>query len=187
MAQRISDHTILDAVVETVVARGYGGASTREIAAAAGVNEVTLFRRFGNKRSLVLAAVQRDLREITSPALEVTGNLEADLLRVLEYYVRVYREHARLPLVLIFEATRNRDLQVLLREPLALQTRLREMISSYQQAGELVVEPPAQSVNALIGPLLAYGVDAQLGTSATSTPPEAQQLLERFLRGHRPA
>ncbi len=184
MAARVTEDAILDAVVATVVAHGYAGATTRQIAAAAGVNEVTLFRRFGNKRSLVLAAIHRDLSQLADPSFASSGDLEADLLRVLEYYARLFRVHPRLRLVLILEASRNPELEDLLREPLALQARLRELVAGYQRAGELVDEPPAHAVNALIGPLLAYGVDAALGIAPPEGPPEPRQLLDRFLRGH---
>ncbi|MGR5897480.1 TetR/AcrR family transcriptional regulator [Bacillus cereus] len=43
---------IIKATVELVNEKGYKGATTKEIAKRAGVNEVTLFRHFGNKKAL---------------------------------------------------------------------------------------------------------------------------------------
>ncbi|TNF48237.1 TetR/AcrR family transcriptional regulator [bacterium] len=43
---------LLDATLELISEKGYLGASTREIAARAGVSELTLFRKFGKKESL---------------------------------------------------------------------------------------------------------------------------------------
>ena len=48
---RISDKQILDAALDVMAERGYTGATTRQMAAAAGINEVTLFRRFGSKKT----------------------------------------------------------------------------------------------------------------------------------------
>ena len=48
---------ILDAVIPLIVERG-GEVSTRDIAAAAGIAEGTIFRVFPDKRSLVLAAAE---------------------------------------------------------------------------------------------------------------------------------
>jgi AcrR family transcriptional regulator len=45
--------------MDLVVAHGYEGATTRAVAAAAGVNEVTLFRHFGDKETLARAAFTR--------------------------------------------------------------------------------------------------------------------------------
>ena len=54
---------ILDVVIPLIVERG-GEVSTREIAAAAGIAEGTIFRVFPDKRSLVLAAAE----EAVNPA-----------------------------------------------------------------------------------------------------------------------
>jgi AcrR family transcriptional regulator len=184
VSPRVDDDRILDAAIAVVIARGYSGATTREIASKAGVNEVTLFRRFESKARLVQAAIHRDLVQTTRALRAPTGDLEADLLAVLERYCATYRTHAALPLVIILEVTRNPELADLIQEPAATQLALRELIASYQADGELIDEPPAFAVDALLGPLLAHAVNTQLGI-ASCAPPTAQTLLEGFLRGHR--
>jgi AcrR family transcriptional regulator len=181
---RVDDDRILDAVIAVVVARGYTGATTREIAAAAGINEVTLFRRFESKARLVQAAIHRDLAQTAATLQAPTGDLEADLLAVLERYHATFTTHATLPLVIILEVARNPELADLIQEPAAAQLALRELIASYQTDGQLIDEPPALAVNALLGPLLAHAVDTQLGI-ATSAPPTARALLDGFLSGRR--
>lgn len=47
MTQSTQDK-IIDAALALVNEQGYKGATTKAIAALAGVNEVTLFRHFGN-------------------------------------------------------------------------------------------------------------------------------------------
>ncbi|MBX3174035.1 MAG: TolC family protein [Gemmatimonadaceae bacterium] len=49
---------LLDAAVRVYAESGFRGATTRKIAEAAGVNEVTLFRLFGSKAALIEAAVE---------------------------------------------------------------------------------------------------------------------------------
>ena len=49
---------ILDAAARVYAEYGYRGATTRRIAVAAGVNEVTLFRTFGSKAALIYEAVR---------------------------------------------------------------------------------------------------------------------------------
>jgi AcrR family transcriptional regulator len=51
------DH-ILEAAARVYAELGFRGATTRRIAEAAGVNEVTLFRQFGSKEQLLKAAIQ---------------------------------------------------------------------------------------------------------------------------------
>src|SRR3712207_1163119 len=49
---------ILEAAARVYAEFGYRGATTRRIATAAGVNEVTLFRTFGSKAALIDEAVR---------------------------------------------------------------------------------------------------------------------------------
>lgn len=57
------EQRILDAAVRVVEHEGLRGATTRRIAEEAGVNEVTLFRRFGSKEQLLLEAMRRRANE----------------------------------------------------------------------------------------------------------------------------
>jgi len=50
---------LLDAAVRLYAEAGYRGATTRRIATAAGVNEITLFRHFGSKDALIREAISR--------------------------------------------------------------------------------------------------------------------------------
>jgi AcrR family transcriptional regulator len=52
MRTTLTKEKILDATMSLVSQRGYRGATTREIARAAGVTELTLFRHFGTKERL---------------------------------------------------------------------------------------------------------------------------------------
>jgi AcrR family transcriptional regulator len=65
LSDRVStEDRILDAALGVFAEVGFRGATTRRIAEVAGVNEVTLFRRFRTKEELLLAAMRRDhLRE----------------------------------------------------------------------------------------------------------------------------
>ncbi len=72
-----SDERLLNAAVAVLAKRGYDGATTREIADLAGVNEVTLFRRFRSKENLVEAVLARN-RDRSLQALESVLSAEAD-------------------------------------------------------------------------------------------------------------
>src|SRR5437763_114997 len=50
---------LLDAAARLYAGAGYRGATTRRIAVAAGVNEITLFRHFGSKDALIREAITR--------------------------------------------------------------------------------------------------------------------------------
>jgi AcrR family transcriptional regulator len=63
-----TDERILTAFLRLAAEQGLDGVTTRELAAEAGVNPVTLFRRFGDKTTLAVAAIRR-----YSPAPKLQG------------------------------------------------------------------------------------------------------------------
>jgi AcrR family transcriptional regulator len=65
---------LLEAAVQVYAESGYHGATTRRIAAAAGVNEITLFRHFGSKDLLLREALGRCHAEGTVPLPEIPND-----------------------------------------------------------------------------------------------------------------
>ncbi len=59
---------IILAALHEFTQSGYKGCSTRAVAERAGVNEVTLFRHFGNKLELLRAAVEYSVGQMRAPA-----------------------------------------------------------------------------------------------------------------------
>ena len=64
---------------------GFEGATTEKIARAAGVNEVTLFRRYGSKARLFDRVIQHELADTPLTSVAFSGDLEADLLAIVKY------------------------------------------------------------------------------------------------------
>ncbi|MES2523962.1 MAG: TetR family transcriptional regulator [Gemmatimonadota bacterium] len=82
---------LLEATTRVYAQHGYAGATTRQIAKAAGVNEVTLFRQFHSKDALIDEALRayaaRELMTAlpdvpSDPAAEVTAWCESELARL---------------------------------------------------------------------------------------------------------
>src|SRR5829696_416614 len=69
----IKDEAILKAAMKTIIREGYDGATTKLIADEAGINQVTLFRKFHSKENILQAVImqQRDsaLQALTSAFL----------------------------------------------------------------------------------------------------------------------
>jgi AcrR family transcriptional regulator len=184
MSDPVSDARMFDAALTVLAQRGYAGATTRRIAEAAGVNEATLFRRFGDKRQLILAAIHADLAQLPQGGLAPSGDLEADLIRVVEYYTNVYQHRDGLVGTLLLEASRDPDVAALLKEPLASLSRLGDVFADQQQTGHLVEEPTDFAVQALLAPLLMVSVLRRV-TSSEIPYPDAHTVVERFLSGRR--
>lgn len=90
---------LLLAAIELMAEKGYDSTTTKEIAAEAGVNEVTLFRHFGTKQKLLEAAFQQFhyADEMTKLFAEgLTYELHADLLTVSRAYHRIMNRNRKL-------------------------------------------------------------------------------------------
>jgi AcrR family transcriptional regulator len=71
---------LLSAALRVVAEQGWRGATTRRIAEAAGVNEVTLFRHFGSKDTLIREAMCWNAARAPVPLLpEEPGDARAEL------------------------------------------------------------------------------------------------------------
>ncbi len=98
---------ILDAAAELFATHGYAATTTRAIAERAGVNEVTLFRRFQTKRGILLALGERLARRQAGHAVAQTppgGNARQVLLRLARMEVEGALEDGGLALRLAFDA-----------------------------------------------------------------------------------
>jgi AcrR family transcriptional regulator len=75
---------IISAAMQLFGQAGYAEATTRRIAKAAGVNEVTLFRHFGNKKGLLMACLEAFNASGFAARFEaeLTGSYPDDILRM---------------------------------------------------------------------------------------------------------
>jgi AcrR family transcriptional regulator len=183
MADPVNDEVVFDAVLGVLAQRGYTGSTTRVIAGAAHINEATLFRRYGDKRSLIIAAIHADIAGLATDGLTVTGDLEADLTRVVEYYSDLYRHREGLVGMLVLEGARDPEVASIISEPLAAMTRIGDLVAHYQRAGEMVDEPTDYAVQALLAPLLMTTVLRRI-TSVDRPTPDARSVVQRYLAGH---
>ncbi len=72
---------VFAATLDLLSQRGYEGMTTKDIAVRAGVNEASLFRRWGTKAAIVAEALQ-DYSAMETPTPD-TGSLQSDLLALL--------------------------------------------------------------------------------------------------------
>ena len=71
---------LLDVTARLYAEHGWRGTTTRRIAEAAGVNEVTIFRRFGSKEALLLESIEAASKDDhPSPLPEVPTDLASEL------------------------------------------------------------------------------------------------------------
>lgn len=103
-------HRILDAAARVYAQYGFRGATTRLIATAAGVNEVTLFRTFGSKAQLLQAMLHLQNAATATPLLpDRVGDPVAELTAWCAAVMTHLRDHAHLIRKTIGEAEERPD------------------------------------------------------------------------------
>jgi AcrR family transcriptional regulator len=80
---------IIQAAMQVFAEAGLHGATTREIARVAGVNEVTLFRHFASKEQLLGAVIENAL-VLQTEALAHPEEWTNDLMRDLRHFAQLY-------------------------------------------------------------------------------------------------
>ena len=144
-AERETGDAILKAAAELIGEHGYKGTTTRAIAERAGVNEVTLFRRFGSKQGVLRALGELWARSMAGFAVDAIpdpadtrGTLEA-LARI---EVRQALEMGAAALRLALDARSVPEVaEVLGGGPQRNLEGLADYLTARQGAGDLRVEP----------------------------------------------
>lgn len=94
-----SSDRLLVAAINLISEKGYNGVTTQEIASAANLSEMTLFRHFGNKQKLLESAFDRyhyaeEMRNLFKNKL--VWELEKDLLTVSKTYHDIMNRNRKL-------------------------------------------------------------------------------------------
>jgi AcrR family transcriptional regulator len=182
---------LLDAAFRVCAERGLHGATTREIADAARVNEVTLFRHFGSKEKLIAALFERSVAaqaESLSDTEPDANDLNDDLHRYARRFNQMLFEHEPLIRALIGEAHRQPEAarQVISDSVKPLRLRLMDYLRRGQEAGsvrrDLDVSP---AVDAFTGMLLAGMLRRTTGKKCLDYPHDdyIETCVDLFLRG----
>ncbi|MDY0295453.1 MAG: TetR/AcrR family transcriptional regulator [Acholeplasmataceae bacterium] len=103
---RATEKKILLAATKLFSESGYSGVSTRKIAEAAGVNELTLFRIFKSKSNLLQAVIRHFAFEgniVDKIAHEITGDLKKDIQIFTDTYYMFLQNNIKMYLIQIRE------------------------------------------------------------------------------------
>jgi len=110
---------IIEATVKLIDEKGYKGATTREIAKEAGVNEVTLFRHFGSKKGIVEAIIEKysniDFLEFTFEH-KIVWDIEKDLKMLAREYHNLLNQKRTVILLSIREEGKFPELDNLIKQ-----------------------------------------------------------------------
>jgi AcrR family transcriptional regulator len=126
----------LEATVDLLLANGVDGVTFDEVASRSGVAKTTLYRHFGLKQAMVVAAASSCFVELPTPD---TGDLEVDLRTIFDRWKD--KDAARAPdliPVLLAASDRDPDLHELVLAMLAERRRpIRTVLQLAQLRGEI--------------------------------------------------
>jgi AcrR family transcriptional regulator len=136
---------ILLAAREVIGRKGKRGATTREIADSAGVNEATIFRHFGNKEALIVAVAKHSCPDVQMRGFIGTlqGSLEDDLLQIA-HHMNAFLE-SRIDMIRWSLVEGEYENSIFAQETWRPQTAVRAVVSEYLEkfviSGELTGNP----------------------------------------------
>lgn len=187
MPKRIDTDRLFEATVRVFAARGYEAATTQEVARRAGVNEVTLFRRYGSKAELIRAALTHCLADSPFGRLAASGDVRADLVAIVGAYRETYQAYGGAVLTLLNETSRHPELRDAVSVLLPNLRNAARIIAAHQAQERLRAGDPLQQLAFLVAPVLGTGLWARTGVEVPSFALDTMAIVDAFLDGHRAA
>jgi AcrR family transcriptional regulator len=152
---------IMQAATQLFSEKGYAGATTQAIATLAGVNEVTLFRHFGNKENLAKEIMDQFGGPAIAADLETrfSGDYKQDLLFLGHAMLSVMSERSDAMRMAICEANNFPQFQqVVVENPRQLRRMLARYFENQMKAGVIRKTQPELLAQAFLGMFFSYVV-----------------------------
>lgn len=191
--KRSTRERILQAASTVFAEQGVKGATTREIARVAEVNETTLFRHFQNKELLLKAVVEQSAATIYE-ALTGPGMSNGDLRKDLTYYAQASNAIliANEPIIRMFigECTRQPDgaRQIACTAWQPVRLKLIEYLKNAQSKGQILSHLDLEQIVEVLASSLMGGMLRRKMVETSFSPEEyLQTVVDVFIRGISPA
>ncbi|HUU07852.1 MAG TPA: TetR/AcrR family transcriptional regulator [Thermoplasmata archaeon] len=183
---RSARERILDSSLHLFAEKGFAGATTKEISAKAGVNEVTLFRHFGSKRALFVSVIQE-----RSPLAEMQGKVSVDpdapvdelLERNARTVLAILKANRHLFMIILGDAWRIPKMRSAVSEfgvekGVELVT---ELMATLIAAGKIREMDPHVAARSLIGMIQSYYMTRYLLADKEPGPGEEGRMIAGFV------
>jgi len=179
----IDEDQVFEVATALFVRHGYAGAKTKEIAEAAGVNEATLFRRYGSKAALLARAIDHQWRDVPLAQLSPSDDLERDLIAIVDAYVETNRMKGAIVPALLVELARGSELHGAFDGALRNVGKVAAILEHHHAAGRLKPEEPLTTLTALIGPVVVREMFRRAGIGPASPTIDTRAYVRAFLEG----
>jgi AcrR family transcriptional regulator len=156
---------IIDAAAEIGGKVGFAKATTKAIAEAAGVNEVTLFRHFGTKENLFSAAIEQYGGPAMAPAIEaqLTGDFRQDMMTLGSLLMNVLLERQEMLRLLLCESAHIPEVRtVVARNPRELRKMIARYLQSHMEKGTIEDQHPEALAQAFMGMFFSYAISLHM-------------------------
>ncbi len=187
MPKVIDIDSLFEVTVLAFAELGYSAATMKEIAQRAGVNEVTLFRRYNSKAALIQAALAHCLSRSPFSQVVATDDVRADLAAIVDSFNQTSRAYGGAVVTLLTEIPRHPELRGAIAALVPNLQRAAQMIADHQDRGRLKPFEPLQGVALLLAPLVAQGLWTRAGTDLLVFDVDPMVVVDHFLNGHRAA
>ena len=183
MPKKIDTDGLFQSTVQLFAQNGYLATTTLEIADKAGINEATLFRRFGSKANLISTALHHCLANSPFAKLKITDDVKTDLIAIAVAYEKTFQAFGGAVITLMVELPRHKELQAASATLMPNYLNAVQIIAHHQEANALKPGNPVQTLTALISPIMISSLLSR--STANFAVPEfsAELLVENFLEG----
>lgn len=124
-----TEQRIIEAAIKIFSEKGFTGASTREIAREAGVNEVTLFRKFGSKKNILHQIIHQAIETyvwqvVVEPVAKILEEkqmtVRQKLINLLKDRYKLIMQYFSLLRIIVQESSLNAEIRTLFFEKVIL-------------------------------------------------------------------
>ncbi len=176
---------ILKAAAEIMSTRGYARATTRAIAEAAGVNEVTLFRHFGNKRNLLSEMIHKHsaLPDLTFMIEnQLSGDYRQDLIHLATAFFSAITKRKEALRLMLCEAKEIPEVQnVIVQVPDQLRKLLTRYFQEKMEADFIRKANPEVMAQGFLGMFFAYGIAREMLNSNIAPAVPQEDIIAEFV------
>lgn len=174
---------IIKAAIDLVDEKGYKGATTRAIAERAEVNEVTLFRQFGNKQGILDAAIEKYSYFDTIDNImnhDIKWDLEADLQMLSRRYQEIVSSKRKIILISLREEGRFPELdEAIAKLPTAYRNTIADYFKEMIKKGKMApIDADVAATNFLLINFGYFFLKDRLSEDESSIP------VDRFTEDH---
>lgn len=184
---------LIEVAIDLFSKKGFGGTTTKEIAAAAGVNEAIIFRHFATKQQLYAAILDfkigdpRLQESFASLCVLMEGQDDAAVFGwLVRKVLEVYRDDPRFERLMLFAALEGHEIAVMHHNiVLPFVEALRKYVERRQKEGGLIACDPFLVITAVVGIAKQFAMGRYLfpGKHSTGSDEDVAEVLTGIALG----